>query len=225
MKKFFSFFSRYDLAEFPNVTEHISPWCALFSEDNLKMLDFNDDLVFYQIGGYGHDINWKMTKPLVVELENRLLQMKYLDKTYFEDFKTVDDDIFIRNGTNDKKAYLYFSHSETVNTMLPVLGLYNDSKPLEAADWPSSDHLWQTSKMLGFSHNIALVGLQCEDREEEWNIMVMHQEKPIMMPACADYICPFSTFMERLQPVLDVDFEFECNHDVLYPDSRVNHHQ
>ena len=109
--------------------------------------------------------------------------------------------------------------------MLPVLGLYNDSKPLEAADWPSSDHLWQTSKMLGFSHNIALVGLQCEDREEEWNIMVMHQEKPIMMPACADYICPFSTFIERLQPVLDVDFEFECNHDVLYPDSRVNHHQ
>ena len=64
------------MAEFPNVTEHISPWCALFSEDNLKMLDFNDDLVFYQIGGYGHDINWKMTKPLVVELENRLLQMK-----------------------------------------------------------------------------------------------------------------------------------------------------
>ena len=64
------------MAEFPNVTEHISPWCALFSEDNLKMLDFKDDLVFYQIGGYGHDINWKMTKPLVVELENRLLQMK-----------------------------------------------------------------------------------------------------------------------------------------------------
>ena len=77
MKKNKIFFSsRYDLAEFPNVTEHISPWCALFSEDNLKMLDFNDDLVFYQIGGYGHDINWKMTKPLVVELENRLLQMK-----------------------------------------------------------------------------------------------------------------------------------------------------
>ena len=52
----------------PDVTKDISPWCALFSEDNLKILDFNDDLVFYQIGGYGHDINWKMTKPLVTEL-------------------------------------------------------------------------------------------------------------------------------------------------------------
>lgn len=102
----------------------------------------------------------------------------------------------------------------------------------------SSDHLWQTSKMLGFSHNIALVGLQCENRywpirsiwpittnrEEEWNIMVMHQEKPISMPACGDPICPLSTFIDRLQPVLDVDFEFECNHDVLYPDSMLHHY-
>ena len=60
----------------PNVTQDISPWCALFSQDNLKILEFNDDLVFYQIGGYGHDINWKMTKPLFTELRDRLMQMK-----------------------------------------------------------------------------------------------------------------------------------------------------
>ena len=45
-----------------------------------------------------------------------------------------------------------------------------------------------------------------------------HQEKPIVVPACGSSMCPFSQFMEVLQPVLDVDFEFECNHDVLYQD-------
>ena len=37
-----------------------------------------------------------------------------------------------------------------------------------------------------------------------------------MVPACADSICPFSKFMEILQPVLDVDFEYECNHDSIF---------
>ena len=65
------------MAEFPDVTEHISPWCAIFSEENLKVMEFVDDLIFYQIGGYGHDINWKMTKPLVTELQERFLEMRY----------------------------------------------------------------------------------------------------------------------------------------------------
>ena len=43
----------------------------------MKMFDFNDDLVFYQLGGYGHDINWKMTKPLVEEMKMRFIDMRY----------------------------------------------------------------------------------------------------------------------------------------------------
>ena len=64
------------MAEFPNVTEHISPWCALFSEENFKIMEFIDDIVFYNIGGYGHDINWKMTKPLVTEMQMRFQEMR-----------------------------------------------------------------------------------------------------------------------------------------------------
>jgi len=195
---------RYDLAEFPNVHEHISPWCAIFSDENMKMFDFNDDLVFYQLGGYGHDINWKMTKPLVEEMKMRFIDMS--------------------SGSNEKKAYLYFTHSEAVNTMLPVFGLYRDPEPLTADMWPSDSHLWQTSKMLAFSHNIALVGLECPEREERFNIQVYHQEKPIEVPFCGDSICSYSQFMELIQPVLDVDFHFECNHDVLYPDEIRKHY-
>ena len=70
------------MAEFPDVTEHISPWCAIFSEENLKVMEFVDDLIFYQIGGYGNDINWKMTKPLVTELQERFLEMRYATATH-----------------------------------------------------------------------------------------------------------------------------------------------
>ena len=67
---------RYDLAEFPDVWAHVSPWCALFSEDNLKMLEFTDDLSFYYNDGYGYDINWQMTKPLVEELKLRFQELR-----------------------------------------------------------------------------------------------------------------------------------------------------
>ena len=38
----------------------------------------------------------------------------------------------------------------------------------------------------------------------------------MVVPACADSLCPFSKFMEILQPVLDVDFDYECNHDSIF---------
>lgn len=67
---------RYDLAEFPDVWDHVSPWCALFSEDNLKILEFADDLSFYYKDGYGYDINWQMTKPLVDEMQLRFQELR-----------------------------------------------------------------------------------------------------------------------------------------------------
>ena len=67
---------RYDLAEFPDVWDHVSPWCAVFSEENLKILEFTDDLSFYYKDGYGYDINWQMTKPLVEELQLRFQELR-----------------------------------------------------------------------------------------------------------------------------------------------------
>ena len=189
---------RYELAEFPDTSKHVSAWCAIFSEENFRVLQYTDDLVFYYKDGYGHDVNWKMTKPLITEMEMRFNGMVA--------------------GTNDKKVFIYISHSEATDTVLPVLGLYNDSRPLLASDWPSEDHLWKTSDVISFSHNTALLGLHCPEEEEPHHVMAFHMERPVVMPACGDLLCPLSTFMsEVLQPVLDVDLEEVCNHDNIRP--------
>ena len=189
---------RYDLAEFPDTSQHVSPWCAVFSEDNFRVLQYTDDLVFYYKDGYGHEVNWKMTKPLITEMDARFQGM-------------VD-------GTNDKKVFIYISHSEATDTILPVLGLYNDTPPLLASDWPSDSHLWQTSDVISFSHNTALLGLHCPDMEESHQVMAFHMERPVVMPACGDLLCPLSTFRsDLLRPILEVDLEDVCNHDNLRP--------
>ena len=48
----------------------------MFSEDNLKILEFADDLRFYYKDGYGYDINWQMTKPLVDEMKLRFQELR-----------------------------------------------------------------------------------------------------------------------------------------------------
>ena len=68
---------RYEIAEFPPETsDKIAPWCVLFSESDLKILEFADDLSFYWKDGYGFDVNWKMTKPLMVEMHERFSQLQ-----------------------------------------------------------------------------------------------------------------------------------------------------
>ena len=189
---------RYELAEFPDTSLHISPWCAIFSEDNFQVLQYTDDLGFYYKDGYGHDINWGMTSPLIREMAER--------------FSGLED------GTSQEKVFIYISHSEATNTVLPVLGLYNDSSPLVASDWPAESHLWQTSDIVSFSHNIALLGLHCPAMEEEHQVMALHMERQVVMPSCGQLLCPLSTFRSKvLQPILEVDFEEICNHELIRP--------
>ena len=189
---------RYELAEFPDTSLHVSPWCAIFSEDNFKVLQYTDDLVFYYKDGYGHDINYKMTSPLIREMDSRFSGLV--------------------EGTNDKKVFIYISHSEATNTVLPVLGLYNDSSPLLASDWPSPSHLWQTSDVISFSHNIALLGLHCPSMQEEYQVMALHMERQVVMPKCGELLCPLSTFRSKvLQPILDVDFDEICHQEHIRP--------
>ena len=71
-----SAFIRYEIAEFPDILEHVSPWCAVFLEEDLKILEFADDLKFYWKDGYGFDINWKMTQPIMAELTQKLSQLE-----------------------------------------------------------------------------------------------------------------------------------------------------
>ena len=121
-------------------------------------------------------------------------------------------------GTNQKLAYMYFGHSETVNPFHVVFGLYNSSHPLVASDWPAESHLWQTSDIVSFSHNIALLGLHCPAMEEEHQVMALHMERQVVMPSCGQLLCPLSTFRSKvLQPILEVDFEEICNHELIRP--------
>lgn len=42
-----------------SVTE-LSPWCAVFSKEELHVLEYREDLDYYYKAGYGRDINTRL---------------------------------------------------------------------------------------------------------------------------------------------------------------------
>ncbi|RLU20082.1 hypothetical protein DMN91_006688 [Ooceraea biroi] len=63
----------------------LSPWCAVFSKDELRILEYREDLYYYYKAGYGRDINSRLGCPLlhdmmqhfcdVISLQNLLTTM------------------------------------------------------------------------------------------------------------------------------------------------------
>ena len=122
--------------------------------------------------------------------------------------------VLSRSGDPDTlPAYLYFGHSESTNNVLAALGLYRDTSPLLASQWPTEEHLWQSSKILSFSHNLALVAMKCEDTVEQFNILAFHQEKKVIIPACGEELCPLQKFLDSIQDIVNVDFDEICKYD------------
>jgi multiple inositol-polyphosphate phosphatase/2,3-bisphosphoglycerate 3-phosphatase len=80
---------RYDKALYYG---QLSPWCAAFSNSDLLVLEYIDDLLYYYKDGYGYDINWMQVCNLVVDVA-----------TYFNSI--------VLRATTKPYVIFYFSHS------------------------------------------------------------------------------------------------------------------
>lgn len=51
----------------------MSPWCSAFSESNMELLEYAEDLEYYYIDGYGHKLNYEQACPLVGDMLQNLM--------------------------------------------------------------------------------------------------------------------------------------------------------
>ena len=45
-----------------------SPWCAIFTEDDLRILEYGEDIEYYWVDGYGDKINYEQTCDLLKDI-------------------------------------------------------------------------------------------------------------------------------------------------------------
>lgn len=58
----------YDACAFEHGVYRSSPWCAVFSDDDIKVMEYYEDLRYYWEYGYGHSINYEQTCDLLKDL-------------------------------------------------------------------------------------------------------------------------------------------------------------
>ncbi|XP_048516389.1 multiple inositol polyphosphate phosphatase 1-like isoform X2 [Athalia rosae] len=148
-----------------------SPWCKVFSLDNLKVLEYAEDLEYYWIDSYGFNLTYQQSCPALRDV--------------FEFFQADEDRI----------ATLYFTHSGSLLKLLALLGLANETKPLtnDSFEEHRDNRVWRTSAIDAFASNLGFVLYDCEKTGP--SILAFHQERVAQIPGCpADAPCPIAVF-------------------------------
>lgn len=198
------------------VLDIVDQACGLFTNEEVEVLEWTDDLEFHHLKGYGESINYRMGVPLL--------------KNVWESMETA---ILASKGAqvpnSAERARFRFAHAETVIPFICLLGLFLDSKdaekirselPLEPPPPPPKSRLWKGSVVAPFGANTMVVLYKCStskggatEGEDDFVVQVLHNEKQMTLPACnGAHFCPFEVFKENVVlPHLRHSYESLCS--------------
>lgn len=128
--------SLYDLCRYAwsGINNKYSPWCALFTTDDLKVLEYIGDLENYYKNGYGIPVNQHLGRITLADLLSN-----------FQDAREGEGKDFVA----------YFSDTATLNMVASALDVFQDEAPLSAERDPKRK--WRNSKISVFSANLIAV--------------------------------------------------------------------
>lgn len=163
-----------------------SPWCSIFSKEAFEVFEYLEDLEYYYVDGYGHQLTYQQACPAIIDL--------------------IDH---IELSSNHPATTIYFTHSGTILKLLAKLSLYKDDFRLGHENF-KRNRLWNVSKIDAFASNIFFVAFNCGG--DSTKILTLHQERQVTIPGCSDEnsLCDFSDF----QKIFSDDYK-NCNFDEI----------
>jgi len=151
----------------------------VFTEDELDILEYREDLEHYWQDGHGHSLNGDSACVLTFNMA--------------QNFKNVSE----ANSDNEEEelGIFYFSHSGAVLKLMAHLGLFKDDEHLRHNNYQQmKTRKWRTSEIDPFGANVALVLRRCF--ENDFSVGLLVNEKWTSIPGCQQW-CPLNTFLER----------------------------
>ncbi|CAG2054137.1 unnamed protein product [Timema podura] len=117
----------------------VSPWCAAFSTEELKVLDFKEDLISYYQYSYGNEMNARLGCPAVSDLIQHFTRLE-------------------SQSGQQPLGVFYFSHATVLQMVLSKLGIARDREPLTHSNYRLMQRRqWKTHSLVPFSSNLAAV--------------------------------------------------------------------
>ncbi|XP_063363903.1 multiple inositol polyphosphate phosphatase 1-like [Cydia amplana] len=169
-------------------------WCAAFSDQDLVVLEYRDDVRHYYRNGYGSWVNQRLAGPLLKDLRERM-QAAARDEGH--------------------KLVSYFSHNAMTEMAFVALGLFRDAAPAAGATRDPARN-WRTSFIAAFSTNMMVILNRCtESGTQTHRVQFFINEKPTELCPLAG--CSWQQFEELLRD-FDDSLEF-CSPDYPEPET------
>ncbi|XP_063383544.1 multiple inositol polyphosphate phosphatase 1-like [Cydia fagiglandana] len=169
-------------------------WCAAFSDQDLVVLEYRDDVHSYYRTGYGSWVNQRMAGPLFKDLRERMQAAA---------------------RGEGHKLVSYFSHSAMTEMAFVAFGLFRDATAAIGARRDPA-RKWRTSFIAAFSTNMMVVLNRCMESETQTHrVQFFINEKATELCPLAG--CSWQQFEELLQD-FDDDLEF-CSPDYPEPET------
>nr|XP_027239477.1 multiple inositol polyphosphate phosphatase 1-like [Penaeus vannamei] len=169
--------------------DKVSPWCSVFTPDDLKILEYWEDLRVYSDQGPVYEITSKQACELG---------------------KEVMDLFGNRLKNNSAEPYLtqYIVNYETLVTFITLMGIFSEQERLDENRIPDS-RVWKTTEFAGYGGNLALFLSSCGD-DSFW-VSALVNERPIQLPGCNSTLgCTWDEFAQYYDYLNDCDFSEIC---------------
>ncbi|XP_059061485.1 multiple inositol polyphosphate phosphatase 1-like [Achroia grisella] len=169
-----------------------SPWCSVFTDDDLLVLEYEDDVWHYYRNGYGSWVNERLGGPVIKDL--------------YDNFEAV-----VQGG--GKKIISYFTHDTMLQMAFSALGLYKDDFVIQGAR-RVPDRKWKTSFIASFSVNLIAVLNRCNEAEgQSYRVQFFINEKETEL--CPFEGCKWDEFQSKFSKYTS-SLEF-CSPDYVNP--------
>ncbi|KAL4707958.1 hypothetical protein ACJJTC_010574 [Scirpophaga incertulas] len=164
-----------------------SPWCAMFSDQDLEVMEFKDDIKRYYKNGYGLEESVGLGSLPLRDLYEKMVAS---------------------SKGEGKKLVAYFSHKTLTEMVVSAIGLFKDKIKLDGSGM-KPNRLWRSSEISCSSSNIIAVLLRCKNfGVETHHVQIFQNEKPTDL--CPLQGCTWQEFTELFQNFASANLSF-CN--------------
>uniref|UniRef100_A0A182TS74 Multiple inositol polyphosphate phosphatase 1 n=1 Tax=Anopheles melas TaxID=34690 RepID=A0A182TS74_9DIPT len=152
-----------------------SPFCAAFTEDQVRVLEYKEDLAYYYRQSYGYGPSTELACHAMADMLRQL------------------------SSRDDPSVVAYFTHDTEIQLFLAALGAKRDEMPLRADNFPFMRNRKYTTSDIPFAANVAAVKYQCAEQREPERVIFFLNEKPIMLDWCSVGLCNWSDVKQKYQ--------------------------
>ncbi|KAL0893303.1 hypothetical protein ABMA27_014895 [Loxostege sticticalis] len=179
----------------------ISPWCAAFTREDLRRLEYAEDLDTYCKYGYGNELNKKVGCAYVKDM-----------MSFFT--KHVENEL-----PQQPQVMVQFTEAASILMALGAMGTHEDTVPLTGDNYhtaPIQARKWASSTMSPFNANLAAVLYKCTlngnyQINDQYQVLLLENEKPISLDWCRVGLCEWSQIVSKLGDIANSCDAEACN--------------